>query len=238
MPTTYNKVELDGTTLLDLSQDTASSASHIRSGYTAHLNDGTQVTGTYAGSSPTIQSLTVNPSTTQQTFNASGVDGYKPVTVSAVTQTNLSAENIKSGTTVTISNGTSNLWSVTGTYSGGGGTVNVASTTWTNSTNTTTSHQFSSLNGTPKAAFLRCTSSLSRSSSSTNYFIADMRWNGSSSGGVAGNSFRRSNGTYANVTSGYSVSVSGSSITFTSSGTSTTNPGSFYNGTYELVYVY
>ena len=33
---------------------------------------------------PTIQSLTVNPSTTQQTFNASGVDGYKPVTVDAV----------------------------------------------------------------------------------------------------------------------------------------------------------
>ena len=70
-------------------------------------------------SSPTIQSLTVNPSTTQQTFNASGVDGYKPVTVSAVSQTNLTADNIKNGTTVTISNGTSNLWSVTGTYSGG-----------------------------------------------------------------------------------------------------------------------
>lgn len=34
--------------------------------------------------SPTIQSLTVNPSTTQQTFNASGVDGYKPVTVNAM----------------------------------------------------------------------------------------------------------------------------------------------------------
>lgn len=70
-------------------------------------------------SSPTIQSLTVNPSTTQQTFNASGVDGYKPVTVSAVSQTNLTAANIKNGTTVTISNGQNNLWSVTGTYSGG-----------------------------------------------------------------------------------------------------------------------
>lgn len=133
MPTTYNKVELDGTTLLDLSQDTVSSASHIRSGYTGHLNDGTQVTGTYSGSSPTIQSLTVNPSTSQQSFNSSSVDGYKPVTVSAVSQTNLTAENIKSGTTVTISNGTSNLWSVTGTYSGGGssdvamGTLTVAS---------------------------------------------------------------------------------------------------------------
>lgn len=119
MPTIYNKVELDGTTLLDLSQDTASSASHIRSGYTAHLNDGTQVMGTYSGGTPTIQSLAVNPSTTQQTFNASGVDGYKPVTVSAVSQTNLTADNIKNGTTVTISNGASNIYSVTGTYSGG-----------------------------------------------------------------------------------------------------------------------
>lgn len=134
MPTIYNKVELDGTTLLDLSQDTASSASHIRQGYTAHLNDGTQVTGSYSGGTPTIQSLTVNPSTTQQTFNASGVDGYKPVTVSAVSQTNLTADNIKSGTTVTISNGSSDLWSVTGTYSGGGGASNVVTGTFTGTT--------------------------------------------------------------------------------------------------------
>ena len=139
MPTIYNKVELDGTTLLDLSQDTASSASHIRNGYTAHLNDGTQATGTYTGSSPTIQSLTVNPSTTQQTFNASGVDGYKPVTVEAVSQTNLTAENIKNGTTVTISNGTSNIYSVTGTYSGGSSknTQIVQSTTRTNASTLT-----------------------------------------------------------------------------------------------------
>lgn len=91
-------------------------------------------------SSPTIQSLTVNPSTTQQTFNASGVDGYKPVTVSAVSQTNLTADNIKNGTTVTISNGSSNLWSVTGTYSGGGSSKNVQvlqSTSRTNSSSLT-----------------------------------------------------------------------------------------------------
>lgn len=138
MPTIYNKVELDGTTLLDLSQDTASSASHIRQGYTAHLNDGTQVTGSYSGSTPTIQSLTVNPSTTQQTFNASGVDGYKPVTVSAVSQTNLTAGNIKNGTTVTISNGTSNIYSVTGTYSGGGSSKNAQTAqSTTRSTSTT-----------------------------------------------------------------------------------------------------
>ena len=116
-----------------------------------------------------------------------------------------------------------------------GGSVSVATTTWTNSDSTATSHTFTGLLGAPKAAFLRCTTSLSRSSSSSNYYVADMRWTGSA---TAGNSFRRSNGTFANVTSGYSFTASGTSLTVTTSGTSTTNPGSFYNGTYELVYVY
>lgn len=84
MSTTYNKVTIDGTTYMDLSQDTVASADHIRSGYVGHLNDGTQVTGNYSGGSPTIQSLSVTPSTSQQTFNSGSVDGYKPVTVDAM----------------------------------------------------------------------------------------------------------------------------------------------------------
>lgn len=116
-----------------------------------------------------------------------------------------------------------------------GGTINVATTTWTNSSSTETTHTFTGLLGTPKAAFLRCTSSLSRSSNSSNYFVADMRWTGTA---TTGNSYRRSNGNYANVTSGYSFSASGTSLTVTTSGTSTSNPGSFYNGGYELTYVY
>lgn len=46
MPTIYNKVTLDGDTLIDLSQDTVSSAADIVAGKVGHLNDGTQVTGT------------------------------------------------------------------------------------------------------------------------------------------------------------------------------------------------
>ena len=38
----------------------------------------------YTGGSAIIQSLTVSPSTSQQTFNSSSVDGYKPVTVNAM----------------------------------------------------------------------------------------------------------------------------------------------------------
>ena len=116
-----------------------------------------------------------------------------------------------------------------------GSSATVTTTTWSNTDSTATTHTFTGLGGTPKAAFLRCTSSLSRSSSSSNYYVADMRWTGTA---TAGNSFRRSNGTYANVTSGYTVSASGTSLTVTTTGTSTTNPGSFYNGTYELTYIY
>ena len=76
------------------------------------------VSKTYRAST-SAQSETIQPS--------SGYDAIEQVSVSipAVSQTNLTAANIKSGTTITISNGQSNLWSVTGTYSGGGGDKNV-----------------------------------------------------------------------------------------------------------------
>lgn len=50
MPTTYNKVTAGGQTLIDLSQDTVTDASHIVTGHTGHLADGTQVAGTGGGS--------------------------------------------------------------------------------------------------------------------------------------------------------------------------------------------
>ena len=46
MPTTYNKVVAGNQTLIDLSQDTVTLASHIMAGFVGHLADGTQVTGT------------------------------------------------------------------------------------------------------------------------------------------------------------------------------------------------
>lgn len=211
-----------------------------------------QLTYYVDGSAPQYQSKTVTPTTSQQIVTPdSGYDALEQVTVNAMPTMTLpsSTSATSSGTskaTITPTSSTQYLniptgYNATAQYytisasGGGGGSSSIATTTWTNSTNTTTSHQFTNLSGTPIAAFLRCTSSLSRSSSSTNYFIADMFWNGDS---CKGNSYRRSNGNYANVTSGYSVTTSTKSITFTSSGTSTTNPGSFYNGTYELTYVY
>ena len=48
MPT-YNKIVLNGQTLIDLSNDTVDSSDDIANGLVGHLNDGTSVTGTASG---------------------------------------------------------------------------------------------------------------------------------------------------------------------------------------------
>ena len=84
-------------------------AANIKSGVVIKVGDAnnasriTQVTGTYA---PAVSSLTVTPTSTAQTFNATAVYGYKPVTVNG--DANLIAANIKSGVTI---------FGVTGTFS-------------------------------------------------------------------------------------------------------------------------
>ena len=58
----FSKIILNGTDQIDLTQDTVASASHIRQGYVGHLNDGTQVTGTYGGTTYTATILTTGDS--------------------------------------------------------------------------------------------------------------------------------------------------------------------------------
>lgn len=200
-----------------------------------------QLTYAVDDSAPTYQTKSAYATTSAQTITAdNGYDALEQVNLGALSQTNLTAGNIKSGTTITINNGSANVWSVTGTYSGGGGgSFSVATTTWNNSTNTTTSHEFTGLSGTPKFAVLRCTSQLTRSSSNTYYYIADIVWNGTD---AYGNYHLRSNGSFNNVASNattkFTVTTGTNSITFTSGGTRGGAPGSFYNGTYELTYIY
>ena len=79
--------------------------------------------GYHSGSGRVSQSLTTKgaatyyPKASSQTIGAnqwlSGVQ-----TISAISQTNLSAANIKKGVTISISNGNGNVWSVTGTWEG------------------------------------------------------------------------------------------------------------------------
>ena len=116
-----------------------------------------------------------------------------------------------------------------------GGEVNIGTVTMVNNNATATSIQFTGLNGTPKAFFVRCTTALSRSTSSRNYYVVTIRYNGTD---TVGNRFYRYNGQYNIVTSGYSYTYSGGTLTLTSSGNQTTAPGAFYSGGYELVYIY
>lgn len=117
----------------------------------------------------------------------------------------------------------------------GGGTPTVKTTTITNSSNTATSISFASLTGQPVAFFVRCATQM-QSSSTTYYYVSNMRYNGTN---VNGNAFRMGSTRQVTVvTSGYSYSYNNGTLTVSSSGNRTTAPGSFYNGTYELTYVY
>lgn len=114
-----------------------------------------------------------------------------------------------------------------------GGTVGTK--TVTNSSATATSLAFSSLSGTPKAFFVRCLSQLTRSSSYSYYYITAVRYNGTNTNG---NYWRMSNGTFYADTSHYSFTYSNGTLTVKSSGGRGSAGGSFYNGDYELTYIY
>lgn len=102
------------------------------------------IPSSYVQPTSTVGATTYRASTSSQTI-ASGTYHSAAATIAAVSQTNLTADNIKSGTTISISNGQSNLWSVTGTYTGGGGggSMNVQTN---QSTSRTTSTSLSSVN--------------------------------------------------------------------------------------------
>lgn len=82
------------------------------------------ISSTYVGSGVTRKAAaTIHPSTSDQSI-ASGTYLTGAQTVKAVTLSNLSAENIKSGVTVKVGDSTDDdcVTSVTGTYTGDGGT--------------------------------------------------------------------------------------------------------------------
>lgn len=114
-------------------------------------------------------------------------------------------------------------------------TVSIGTKSVTNSSATATSLAFSSLEGEPKAFFIRLAAALSRSSSYSYYYITAIRYNGST---TTGNYWRMSTGNFYNDTSHYSFTYSNGTLTATSSGARGSEGGSFYNGSYELVYVY
>lgn len=100
-----------------------------------------------------------------------------------------------------------------------------------------TSLQFDGMKGRPKAFVLRLNASVSSSGSTTYYYIVGISAFGDT---THGNCFRVG-GTrqVTSLTSGYSWSYSGTTLTITSSAKSRSySPGAFYNGSYELMYCY
>lgn len=94
------------------------SASELVSGSETKTSNGTydvtnlaELVVNVSSASPTIQSLSITPSTSEQTFNSSSVDGYKPVTVAAMPAITLptAVSTTSSGTskaTLTLTGGT------------------------------------------------------------------------------------------------------------------------------------
>ena len=103
----YNRVNVSA---VDASIDSDIVAGNIKSGVNI-----LGVVGTYSGGTPSLQTKSVNPTTSQQVVEPdNGYDGLSAVTVGAVTSSidsNIQAGNIKSGV---------NILGVNGTYTGGG----------------------------------------------------------------------------------------------------------------------
>ena len=123
-----------------------------------------------------------------------------------------------------------------GTSSGGGGSVSFDTKTATAS-NYPVSLSFTSMKGEPKAFVVRLNAQVSSSGSTTYYYIVDIAAFGTT---THGNCFRIGNTRRVdNITSGYSWSYSGTTLTITSSAASrSASPGAFYSGSYELLYCY
>ena len=124
---------------------------------------------------------------------------------------------------------------VTVNVSSGGG-ASIGTKTVTNDSNTATTLSFTSMSGRPSAFFVRCQTQIQSSGSTNYYYVDNMRYNGTNTQGT----YVRIGGTrgiYPDTTH-YSYSYSGTTLTLTTTGSRTGAGGSFYNGTYELVYVY
>lgn len=92
-------------------------AENIKPGVTVNVNNGNSNVFSVTGNMPSKTAATYYVTTSDQTI-ASGQYLSGAQTIKKITQTNLTAGNIKNGTTVSINNGSSNVWSVTGTFAG------------------------------------------------------------------------------------------------------------------------
>lgn len=196
----------------------------------------------YAIGGGNYQSKTVTPTTSAQTVTAdSGYDALKRVTVEAIpgqyiipTGNIAITSNTGSGQSLDVSQyATATVNVPTG---GGGASVDTKTVTASNRPSTLS---FTGMKGEPKMFALRATFTMT-SSSSTYYYVDSMRgYLSGTSYSVEGRLFRMGSTRETQaVSSGYSASYSNGTLTLTSTGSRTASPGCFYNGSYDLVYVY
>lgn len=225
-----------GTNTLTLSKTVSVTPNVTTAGYISSGTAG-NANVSLTASVTTQAAQTIHPSTSNQTIS-SGRYLTGNQTINAVTTTNLTADNIKSGVTVQIGDSSDSdcVASVTGTYSGGGSSLSYDTKTVTAS-NYPVSLEFTSMEGEPKAFVCRLNAQVSSSGSTTYYYIVDIAAFGTT---THGNCFRiGSTRRVDNITSGYSWSYSGTTLTITSSAASrSASPGAFYSGSYELLYAY
>jgi len=196
----------------------------------------------YAIGGGNYQSKTVTPTTSQQVVSAdSGYDALKRVTVEAIpsqyiipTGNIAITSNTASGQSLDVSQYATATVNVP--TSGGGATVATKSVT---ASNRPSSLAFSDLSGQPIMFALKATFTMT-SSSSTYYYVDSMRgYLSNNAYTVQGRLFRMgSTRQTEQVQTGYTATYSNGTLTLTSTGNRTTSPGCFYNGSYELVYVY
>lgn len=225
-----------GVTRRSSSDLTASGATvSVPSGYyessaSKAVQSGTEGTPSATKGAVSNHSVSITPSVTNTAGYISG--GTK--TGTAVT---VSASELVSGSQTITSNQTvdvTNLASVV---------VNVSGSSLSYDTKTVTASsypvqlQFTSMKGEPKAFVVRLNASVSSSGNTTYYYIVDISAFGTT---THGNCFRvGSTRQVTSLSSGYSWSYSGTTLTINSSAASrSASPGAFYSGSYELLYAY
>ena len=123
---------------------------------------------TGGGLTPTINSLIVTPTASTQTFNASGVDGYKPVTVNG--DANLAAGNIKKDVSIFGTTGTYNP------YNWMGADVECVNANLHNSTFQLSDSTYSTWTASTTAKSLKATQSLTAFSADMANYAYLLRW--------------------------------------------------------------
>lgn len=202
-----------------------------------YVSSGTAGTITVSGSNTeqltTQAATTITPTTSSQVAVAAGRYTTGAVTVAAIPSQYI----VPSGTLSITENGTVDVADyASATVNVSGGSVSYDTKTVTAS-DYPVSLSFTGMSGEPKAFVVRLNASVSSSGSTTYYYIVEIAAFGTT---THGNCFRvGSTRQVTSITSGYSWSYSGTTLTITSSASSrSSSPGAFYSGSYELLYIY